>query len=90
VGVMKNSSLIIFRASIFSFPRTEMGGGEDGGVDGFDVAGGGMYCDASASRSDSAAVFVSVQAALAAGGGGGDGGWIFLDRRSLYFYERSV
>jgi len=47
--------VIIFGAGIVEFPRTEMGGGEDGGVDGFEGADGGMKGNASASKSDSVA-----------------------------------
>jgi len=68
VGVVENFfatySVIIFEGGMFKLTRTEMGSGEDGGVDVFGDACGGMNGHASASRSDSAA-----EATLAACGG---------------------
>ena len=54
-GFFATSGVIIFEAGIVEFPRTKMGGGEDGGVDGFEGAGGGMKGNASAYKSDLAA-----------------------------------
>jgi len=72
--------VIIFGAGIFEFLRTEISGGKDGGVDGFEGADGGMKGNASASRSDSAAV-------TSCGGGEECGGWDRDENELGYCFE---